>query len=257
MLGEEGREVVGNARRIDDVGVEARRPRAGLEDVPEGDPVLQETLRGLGINDHSWVVVYWSDEWVTPTSRVMLTLDYAGLGDRSSMLNGGLEAWTAAGLPVTTEVSSLSPGNVTLTPRDDLIVTADWVQEHAGTAGVALVDARSASHYDGVRDSETGAGHIPGAVNVDCRSLFDGDPASWRDPKQLAAVFAEAGVEPGDTVVGYCHIGQYATAMLFAARTLGYQVKLYDGSMQDWSSIQKLPLEKKEMGNSAEDGAEG
>ena len=60
----------------------------------------------------------------------------------------------------------------------------------------------------------------------------------------IAAVFTKAGVKPGDTVIGYCHIGQQATAMLFAARSLGYKVVLYDGSFEDWSK-RDLPVEKK------------
>ena len=59
---------------------------------------------------------------------------------------------------------------------------------------------------------------------------------------EIAAVFTKAGVKPGDTVITYCHIGQQATAVLFAARTLGYKVMLYDGSFEDWSR-RDLPVE--------------
>jgi thiosulfate/3-mercaptopyruvate sulfurtransferase len=52
---------------------------------------------------------------------------------------------------------------------------------------------------------------------------------------ELEALFRSAGVKPGDTVIGYCHIGQQVTAMLLAARTLGHPVLLYDGSFEDWS----------------------
>jgi thiosulfate/3-mercaptopyruvate sulfurtransferase len=58
---------------------------------------------------------------------------------------------------------------------------------------------------------------------------------AFRSAAELAAIFAKAGVEPNDTIIGYCHIGQQATAMLFAARTLGHPVLLYDGSFEDWS----------------------
>jgi thiosulfate/3-mercaptopyruvate sulfurtransferase len=50
-------------------------------------------------------------------------------------------------------------------------------------------------------------------------------------------------VKPGDTVVGYCHIGQQATGMLFAARSLGHKVLLYDGSFEDWSAHANYPVE--------------
>jgi len=49
-------------------------------------------------------------------------------------------------------------------------------------------------------------------------------------------------VKPGDTLIGYCHIGQQATVVLFAARTLGYKVLLYDGSFHDWEK-RDLPVE--------------
>ena len=51
----------------------------------------------------------------------------------------------------------------------------------------------------------------------------------------LQALFAGAGVKPGDTVVAYCHIGQQATQVILAARSLGHKVLLYDGSFEDWS----------------------
>jgi thiosulfate/3-mercaptopyruvate sulfurtransferase len=56
-------------------------------------------------------------------------------------------------------------------------------------------------------------------------------------------MFAEAGIAPGETVVAYCHIGQQATAVLFAARLAGHPVKLYDGSFTEWEDL-KLPIER-------------
>ena len=53
---------------------------------------------------------------------------------------------------------------------------------------------------------------------------------------ELQKLFADAGVEPGDTVVAYCHIGQQERQVILAARTLGPQRDpLYDGSFEEWS----------------------
>ena len=54
---------------------------------------LRQRLQTLGISDDSRIVVYYGKDWVSPSTRVMLTLQYAGLGARSSLLDGGLPAW--------------------------------------------------------------------------------------------------------------------------------------------------------------------
>ena len=77
-------------------------------------------------------------------------------------------------------------------------------------------------------------------MNVPFSSLFD-DEAKLRPQGELDAIFAKAGVRRGDTVIAYCHIGQQATAVLFAARSLGHPVLLYDGSFEDWSRHAGFP----------------
>ena len=201
--------------------------------------LLHDRLAALGISDDSRIVVYYAKDWVSPTTRVMLTLDYAGLGERSAMLDGGMEAWVKDGHPVTEVVPAPKSGTLAPLTLRLLVVDADFVRAQLGVAGVAVVDGRSASFYDGV---ETGGahgathktGHIAGAHSVPYSEVVD-DQNRLRSAEELAALFTKAGVKPGDTIVGYCHIGQQATAMLFAARTLGHKVLLYDGSFEDWS----------------------
>jgi len=210
-------------------------------ELPEPDR-FQAMLRGWGINDDSRIVVYWGSEWVTPAARTIFTLDWAGLGGRTVLMNGGIGAWKTAGHDVTTEVPRRGNGNVTVRPRDDLIVDAKWVQEYTTEPGYALVDARSQAVYDGIRETRGRAGHIPGAGATPWTEFID-EEIMLRSAAEIEAVFAGAGVRDGDTVVVYCHIGQFATMAMFAARTLGYEVKLYDGAFQDWAQ-RDLPVER-------------
>jgi thiosulfate/3-mercaptopyruvate sulfurtransferase len=85
-----------------------------------------------------------------------------------------------------------------------------------------------------------------GAANVPFNSVFD-DSLRVLPVEELRRRFAAAGVAQGDTVVAYCHIGQQATVVLFAARLLGHPVRLYDGSMDDWEK-RGLPLENSARG---------
>ena len=97
--------------------------------------------------------------------------------------------------------------------------------------------------YDGVEfGPRSRKGHIAGAKSLPFSEVTD-DNGRLKSADQLTSLFTKAGVGPKDTVVAYCHIGQQATAVLFAARTLGHPVLLYDGSFQDWAGRPELPVE--------------
>jgi thiosulfate/3-mercaptopyruvate sulfurtransferase len=216
-----------------------------LEMLPAG--TLRERLAGLGISNDSHVVVYQSDNQWTQSTRVMLTLDYAGLA-KVSWLDGGQKAWTAAGGTLTADLPSITPGTLSPLKTRPVVVDAEFVKAHLGAAGYTIVDSRAPAFYDGSRTggrpgAEHKTGHIAGAVNVPFDSFTTPD-VTLNPAAEIEAAFSKAGVKPGDTVITYCHIGQQATATLFAARSLGYKVMLYDGSFEDWSK-RDLPVETK------------
>ena len=211
---------------------------------------LHEALANMGISDTSHVVVYASDGLWSPSTRVVMTLDYAGLPN-VSYLDGGLTGWAAAGQPLSKDVPAAKRGTLAPLTLRPVIVDAEFVQAHERTPGYALVDARAAAFYNGTqpggqRGQTRRPGHIPGALSAPY-DQFASDDGHLKSADEIAAVFTKAGVKPGDTVVGYCHIGQQATAMLFAARTLGHPVLLYDGSFEDWNA-RGLPLENPAAG---------
>lgn len=212
------------------------------------DPqALAKTLEGLGISDDSRVIVYPGTDWVSASARVLLTLDWIGLGSSASLLDGGMQRWKDAGHPVTAEVSTPARGSLTPRLRQDLIVDAAWVHDRLEDDRYRIIDARAPVHYDGIQPTylhrqPVRKGHIPGAANVPFNELWD-DQLLLKPEAELRAIFEAAGVRSGQTVVGYCHLGQFATAMLLGARTLGYDVRLYDGSFQEWGSQDELPVD--------------
>ena len=198
---------------------------------------LDSTLSSLGIGSQSTVLLYFGADWVSPTTRTWLTLQYLGFGARAVILDGGLPAWKAAGQPVTTDVPPpAESARLASRASPDQVVTADFVRRQTGQRGFALIDARDWEFYGGF---EAGAndrtGHLPGARSVPYTSVVDSANRFLPD-SSLRRIFHEAGVAPGDEIVAYCHLGQQATAVVFAARLAGYRARLYDGSFQDWSN---------------------
>jgi thiosulfate/3-mercaptopyruvate sulfurtransferase len=206
---------------------------------------LRQRLEKFGISDQSRVVVYFGSNQVTPSTRIVLTLDYAGLGSATSLLDGGMPAWVAAGNPTTTDVPAAAPGTLSALKVNPVVVTGDWVRDNATKPGYALVDARNTVFYDGTNPGgPTGhqqKGHIPGAKSIPYDSMWT-SKNELRPANELREILTRAGIKPGDTIVSYCHIGQQATSIIFAARSLGIKAVLYDGSFEDWV-LRNWPVE--------------
>jgi len=225
---------------MDDVSVSEHTAGGLMLEMPSA-PSLRERLAKLGISDNSRVIVYYGNDWVSPSTRIIFTLDYAGLGANTSLLDGGMPAWIRDGHDVTDQPAAQRVGTLAPLRIRPIVVDAAYVREHIGKSGISIVDGRDASFYDGVRHGSSHgvdqrSGHIASAKSVPFTQVTL-DILLFKSPNELADLFTKAGVQPGDTIVGYCHVGQQATAMLFAARSLGHPVLLYDGSFQDWSRL--------------------
>ena len=212
-------------------------------ELPEPDS-LRARLEALGIGNQSRVIVYYGSDWVSPATRVVFTLDHAGLGSRTSLLDGGMVAWKKAGGRVTNAPTPAKRGTLAALRTRPVVVDAEWVRSKLGKPGVRVIDARAAVFYDGVEAGGDGRkGHIAGSGSIPFTSVFN-DSLHLRSAAELRSLFERAGVTPGDTVAAYCHIGQQATAVVFAARVLGHPVRLYDGSFQDWARRPDFPVKK-------------
>ena len=234
---------------MDDVSVSEHTAEGLMLEMPSAES-LRERLQKLGISNDSRIVVYYGSDWVSPSTRIVFTLDYAGLGGQTSLLDGGMPAWVREGRKVTDRLPVPRTGTLSPLHIKPIVVNAAYVKQHIGTRGVSIVDGRDASFYDGVQrgsahGGEQRAGHIASAKSVPFTQVTL-DNLLLKSPNELRELFTKAGVQVGDTIVGYCHVGQQATAMLFAARSLGHPVLLYDGSYQEWSRltpVESYPVE--------------
>jgi thiosulfate/3-mercaptopyruvate sulfurtransferase len=206
---------------------------------------LRSAFEALGVSDNSRIILYGSSRIPTLVTRTFFTLDYLGLGNRVSVLDGGLDAWKAAGGKVETGAARSYPRGALHTNPSDVLASGAWLREHLSDPSFTLVDARAPEFFTGAKlgHSASGLGHIPSARNLYYATLIDSS-GFFKSDVDARALFGKAGASATKPLVVYCHIGQTATVVYFEARRLGIPVKLYDGSFEDWSRHKEYPLAK-------------
>jgi thiosulfate/3-mercaptopyruvate sulfurtransferase len=216
-------------------------------DSPEGAFNAPDTkkatdlLQEMGISEDSYVVLCHVRNEVSVTARMFLTLEHLGLKGKVSFLNGGLEAWKKEGYPVTKDVPVVKKGNYKVKPQS-LLVDKNYVLKTLKSENGVVVDARAQRFYDGESTGNPRDGHITGAKNIPYTELVDAANL-FKPNDQLEAYFTPVASKEKELVT-YCFIGQTASVVYMAGRILGYDMKLYDGSMQEWSRLEELPMEK-------------
>ena len=203
-------------------------------------------MAALGIRREASIVLY--DDSPHHTSARAWWLFRLFGAEQVAILDGGLAAWRAAGLPLETgkaEFAAISPDATSFVHRDDRMIRAlDRVRALAGDPCEQIVDARGAARFTGAEaDPRPGVapGHIPGSANLPYSRLFD-EQGRWKRGDALAATFAEAGVDPARPLVFTCGSGITAAGLLFGAHLLGRDdTALYDGSWSEWGADSTTP----------------
>jgi thiosulfate/3-mercaptopyruvate sulfurtransferase len=202
---------------------------------------LTALIQPLGIDRTTPVIVVYEGKDSTDfgsAARVYWTLKAAGVSTLS-VLNGGMTAWRATGLPVSTETSARSPSGfqVALDPR--LIATRDEVAQAVSNRSARLLDTRPAAYFAG-ETRHTAAktpGTIVGAKNVSHEVWFTKD-AKLLPANDIKRVAQQVGVHTDQPTISFCNTGQWAATNWFVlSELLGHEnVKLYPESVVDWSN---------------------
>jgi thiosulfate/3-mercaptopyruvate sulfurtransferase len=196
---------------------------------------LRNLFESVGVSNATHVVLTGRPLLVT---RAFFTLDYLGLRNVSA-LEGGFTKWKREGRPVETTASAIERGRIAPAPHPEIVAKAQWVLDRIGKPGYSIVDTRTDSEYIGIVASgvRRSTGHLDGARRFEWQSAFtDTNDFSPRSLEELGALWRER-VAPGDTVITYCTIGYRGSGSYFISRLLGYRVKLFDGSYEEWAKL--------------------
>jgi len=211
------------------------------KDLPSLDK-LQKLFSELGVSNDSHVIIY-ATNWFPNAARGYFTLDYLGHGDKTSLLDGGMEQWLNEKRPVDSVEPKITATDFTPHVHPEVLALLENVKkitaDTSASVKTQIVDSRPHKRYTD--------GHLAGSVNLYWQdTLVSPKSPVFLPPEKLRQLLIDRGITPGKKVVTYCEVGLQASHGYFLAKYLGYDAAMYDGSIHEWDMINNLPLIKGE-----------
>ncbi len=210
----------------------------GRHPLPDSDAFVA-TMAAYGVDDSRPVVVYDQCDG-TSAARLWWLLRWHGHDD-VRLLDGGYDAWVAAGHEVETGPGPAPraggftgmPGHLpTLTADEAAVLARDGV----------LLDARAPARFRGeVEPVDPVAGHVPGAVSAPATDNLR-DDGRLLPAEQLRARFAALGADGSRPVGAYCGSGVTAAHEVLALQVAGIDAALWPGSWSEWVADPSRPV---------------
>jgi thiosulfate/3-mercaptopyruvate sulfurtransferase len=241
------------ALNVGDIGAVLRNPNT--EDwLPT--PQVEAILGKGGIDIGKEVIVY--SRTGDPYAYYGLTgVRYFG-GKNAKVYHGGLDAWKAAGKPVATEPTKVTPIALKLTPVEGVVIWNDEMIAKAKAGNVQIVDARTPKEYSGDDIRAIRGGHVPKAINIPYEQNWS-DPAtggklarkevktrdgmSLKPADDLKKLYAN--LDPNKETIVYCQSGVRASETATVMRDLGFtNVKIYEPSWLGYAGVLSAPADQ-------------
>ena len=213
----------------------------GRHPLPERDALAQR-FGDHGLANGVQVVAYDAQGGMY-AARLWWLLRWLG-HDSVAVLDGGVDAWVEAGLPLVKDVPTETPRLFEHGAPLAVTINAAGIERNLQTHERVVIDARAADRYRGENETiDPVGGHIPGALNRPFKDNLSPD-GRFKSAHTLRDEFhAVLGTTPSERAVMQCGSGVTACHNLLAMEVAGlHGAALYGGSWSEWSANPARPV---------------
>ena len=206
-----------------------------------------KVFSNAGIDENTRVIVYGTNTFPNASIPFVILRQYGH--DNVQVMKGEIQKWVRERRPLTDVVPAVKPKNFKVKPRPETVATMDWIIDNAEE--IVVIDMRSFEEYTGFNTAGLSqGGHISGAYPVEWKELAG--KTTVKSPADMIEALKNNGVpvDKNKEYVTYCNwgIGRGTSGFMYLTM-LGFEnVRVYGGSMEEWSDDPDLPISTYEVG---------
>src|SRR5437870_10169972 len=191
--------------------------------------MIHHVLELRGASEAKEVVFYEGNSGMR-AARGLWFLEYFG-HPNARILDGGIQAWKAAGGSITTESVVPKAATFKTSERREVLATVDDVLQSLNKKEFSILDTRSIGEYLGTHVRAARGGAVPGAIHIEWTENLDAN-GKFKSDAELTAMYSKVGITPDKEVISYCQGGYRSAHSYVALRLIGFpKVRNYIGSL--------------------------